>query len=191
MCSSDIVVSCPVGPAGQRVACTVVGPSSTSGFYMVRHHALVTHVHESDVRAATESELSDHLPAQLLLDDFDLVAEVHGSDAAALAWQDDSVLLLEDGMVEEPVDESPEDDMRMAIDDELDIEMEPEPEPEPELALETEPETEPEPEPETEPTNEAGTSVQCEDVIYIKTVPAACQCSEVEHVMTVYDCIEA
>lgn len=137
------LVSCALGADGQRVLCTVVGPSSTPGFVAVRHHALVTHVHKSAVFAASDAELQ--CAAQPLVTDLDDLAEdlfalmvtKHGTDDGGLQWTHEEPD-MEDGTVEEPTEEQ-------------ELELEQELEPEPELAMEDE--------------------VSKDEVVYLKTVP--------------------
>ena len=120
------IVSCALGADGQRVLCTVVGPSSTPGFVAVRHHALVTHVHESAVFAASDAELQ--CAAQPPVTDLDELAEdlfalmvtQHGTGDNELQWTHEEPS-MESGSAEEPTDEA-----------ELDLE------PEPELGMEDE-----------------------------------------------------
>ena len=116
-----VVVSCALGADGQRVLCTVVGPSSTPGFVAVRHHALVTHVHESAVFAASDAELQ--CAAQPPVADLDELAEdlfalmvtQHGTGENELQWTHEEPS-MESGSAEEPTDEA----------ELLDVELEPE-----------------------------------------------------------------
>lgn len=98
------MVSCPVGPSGQRVPCVMLGPSTTDGFFMVRHYAVVTHVHASQIHMLSDSDLTEQLmdpTAHVLPDDFDLMA-------CLMADDDDNALMLEHGMVEHPNSDEPD-----------------------------------------------------------------------------------
>ena len=52
-----VFYQCPLGPYGDDVLCTAVGPSVHKGFYYVQHNCLVTEVHESDMREAQDDLL--------------------------------------------------------------------------------------------------------------------------------------
>lgn len=54
-----LYLSCPVGPGGARVIVTVMHPSVHKGFSVVRHGALVSEVHNSDIKPwPTNDELA-------------------------------------------------------------------------------------------------------------------------------------
>ena len=105
--NASSLVSCALGADGQHVLCSVMGPSSTPGFVAVRHHALVTHVHESAVFPASDAQLQ--CAAQPLVPDLDDLAEdlfalmvtKHGTDDDGLQWTHEEPG-MEDGSAEEP-----------------------------------------------------------------------------------------
>lgn len=54
-----LYLCCPVGPGGARVIVTVMHPSVHKGFSVVRHGALVSEVHNSDIKPwPTNDELA-------------------------------------------------------------------------------------------------------------------------------------
>lgn len=75
--SSMVFFQCPVGPYGDDVLCTQLGPSTHKGFFYVQHDCLVTEVHESDMRQAEDDLLHDALNS---FDDMMSLAEVCAFD---------------------------------------------------------------------------------------------------------------